>query len=194
MQLHQQSELDPKLAALISPKVGLIRQLDRPWRGVGEPNPPIVYHALLSHFDFREGKINERGAAGKGRTDIEAMTGAIGEAVERYCAYHVDTTLLTRARAQELAESVITPAECVLYSESQYSTPNFAWARWSPGQALAWIKVRELSDGQDVFAPAHLVYMGLTPDDPAENLCPSTSNGLAAGPSVDFALLLVCWN
>ena len=88
----EQSELDPKLAALISPRSGSF--VSSTGRGVASVNrnSAIVYHALLSHFDFREGKINERGAVGKGRTDIEAMTGAIGEAVERDRAYHVDTT------------------------------------------------------------------------------------------------------
>src|SRR5437660_1149528 len=78
-----------RLLELVSPKVGVIRSLTKVARGVEEPNPPVMYQAVLSHFDYRMAPQVERSAAGKGRTDSEAIRAALGEAVEHYCASHV---------------------------------------------------------------------------------------------------------
>ena len=89
-----------ELMQLVSPRVGLIRSLTRGARGPVEPNPPILYQAVLSHFDFRRAKLIERAAAGKGETENEAIGGAIGEAVERYCGSHLDVKVFRRANWQ----------------------------------------------------------------------------------------------
>src|ERR1044071_10423417 len=82
-----------RLLELVSPKVGLIRSLSHVARGADEPAPPIIYQATLAHFDYRKGQLSERINAGKGLTDGEAIRGAIGEAIEHYCASHVNPTL-----------------------------------------------------------------------------------------------------
>src|SRR5215210_6327057 len=79
-----------RLLELVSPKVGVIRSLSKVVRGAEEPNPPVMYQAVLSHFDYRMAPQMERSAAGKGRTDSEAIRAALGEAVEHYCASQVN--------------------------------------------------------------------------------------------------------
>ena len=64
-----------------------------------EPPLPIIYDSLLAHFDFKTGEDMERGACGKGLNETSAQIGAIGEAVEHYCASHSRLKLLRRARS-----------------------------------------------------------------------------------------------
>ena len=75
---------------LVSPKVGLVRDVSPQARGAEEPQPPYLYTATLSNFDFRVVDRQERLAGGKGRTPEAAMAAAVGEAAERYCAYQWD--------------------------------------------------------------------------------------------------------
>ena len=42
-----------RLMELVSPKVGVLRSLTKVVRGIEEPNPPILYQAVLSHFDYQ---------------------------------------------------------------------------------------------------------------------------------------------
>ena len=82
-----------RMLRMVDPRVGLVRSLSRVCRGMEEPNPPVVYHAVLSHFDLRKGEAVERSASGKGDTESEAMGGALGEAAERYCASLFDAEM-----------------------------------------------------------------------------------------------------
>ena len=76
--------------SFVSARVGLVRSLSPQARGDEEPEPPYLFTATLSNFDFRALDKQDRLAAGKGRTREAAMSAAIGEALERYCAYHWD--------------------------------------------------------------------------------------------------------
>ena len=190
---------------LVSPRVGLIRSLTRSPRGPIEPNPPIIYHALLSHFDFKRAKQSERIAAGKGASESEAIGSAIGEAVERYCASHVNQQALRHANWQEVASSAISPAECVLYSPHQYARKEFPFAEWKEATEIDWFSARELPSENEVLAPALLIYMGYRAKNFEGYICQSTSNGLAAGPDLHTAIrnglyelierdgFLICW-
>src|SRR5258706_9580917 len=101
MRLPRLSSEIARLLALVSPRCGIVRDVVAVARSVDEPIPPILYHATLSNFDFKKGNATDRAAAGKGLTEAEAIGGAIGEAVERYCASHVDSKKLRRARIME---------------------------------------------------------------------------------------------
>ena len=177
-----------RLLELVSPKVGVIRSLTKVARGVEEPNPPVMYQAVLSHFDYRMAPQVERSAAGKGRTDSEAIRAALGEAVEHYCASHVNKETTKLASREELPDAVA-PPECVLYSDAQYARQKFPYHRWQPQDALTWTPMLELPTQREVFAPAQLVYLNFTAQREEDFLTAITSNGLAAGPNLEFAIL-----
>ncbi len=177
-----------RLVELVSPKVGVLRSLTKFVRGVEEPNPPIIYQAVLSHFDYRMAPQGQRSAAGKGRTDSEAIRSALGEAIEHYCASHVDKEIMRIASWGELPEA-IAPPECVLYSDAQYARPRFPYHRWQSQDVLTWMPMRELPTGREVFAPAQQIYLDFTARREEDFLATITSNGLAAGPDLDFAIL-----
>lgn len=177
-----------ELRKLVSPRTGVIRSLSRISRGAEQPNPPVLYQAVLAHFDFIRSGPLERGASGKGETEAEAMAGAIGEAIEHYCAYHVNPDLLRMARRKDLSETAISPDEFVLYSDTQYKREGFPFQRPADSE-LAWIPAQELPDGNSVWVPASLVYLNYFPKPPEPQLCLGTSNGLAAGPNLEYAML-----
>jgi ribosomal protein S12 methylthiotransferase accessory factor len=176
------------LAGLVSPKSGIIRRMHRRIASADEPPIPIIYDSLLSNFDFRTGKELERGACGKGLTETAAQIGAIGEAVEHYCASHARVRLIRRARFSDL-DHAIAPPDFVLYSETQYERPRFRHVRWNPDADIGWLPVRELPGHTAVWIPSGLIYLNFTGQQEQDFLCPPTSSGSAAGPDLEHAVL-----
>jgi ribosomal protein S12 methylthiotransferase accessory factor len=183
---------------LVSPRVGIIRSVVTVRRGADEPVPPVICHATLSHFDFRSAPAGERVTAGKGLTEADAERSAIAEAIERYCAAQVDPRALRRATWHDLqaagpspdtpAANAIAPNEFVLYSPRQYASAQPPAVPWDPGTELTWVTGRELPERREVWLPASLVYLAIAPD-ARERLCPPSSSGLAAGSSLEMAVL-----
>ena len=115
-------ELIGPLADLVSARTGIIRSVSRAERGAEEPSQRVVYQAEVSHFDFRLADARDRTAAGKGATKEAAIRGAIGEAVERYCASQADPGLPFTAAWSQIAREAVAPAEFVLYSAGQHES------------------------------------------------------------------------
>lgn len=174
---------------LVSPRVGVVTQLIPQQRGADEPVPPYLYTATLAHFDFRAVERQERLNAGKGRTENEAKLSALGEAVERYSAFQWDSQRTYVATQSALKLRCISPDDCVLYSESQYAQPTWHYRRYDPTQETTWIEGHELPSGDRVALPASLVYLVHPLPRFEDYFTAITSNGLAAGPSLEAAIL-----
>ena len=181
--------MNERLRELVSPRVGLVREIAPQGRSADEPMPPYLYTATLSNFDFRVASKSDRMAAGKGMTRDEAIASAIGEATERYCAYHWDPQRTFLAKAGDIQTRYITPQDCVLYSDRQYKIFEWPHPRWTPERELAWLNGNDVLDGSTVALPASLVYLVFPPPRMEDYFAPSTSNGLAAGPSLAGAIL-----
>lgn len=221
-------DVERLVEALVSPRTGVIEHLARLHHGAAAPPNLVMYQALLSHFDFRKSELRERAGIGKGETAAEAIRGAIGEAIEQYCACQLPPDAIIEAPYADLAGHALDPAACVLYAESQYAQPDFPYHRFDPAVPLGWVRGQRLTgdardaeppgsatagggtagrrsppteraggDGgradQDVLIPAALVYMTYAGDRPEQEIVEVTSNGLAAGPSLEFALLRGLW-
>lgn len=189
MKSAELSRLVGPLADLVSPRTGIIRSVSRVQRGAEEPCPPMVYRAEVSHFDFRMAKAQDRAAAGKGATKEAAIRGAIGEAVERYCASQVDPDLPFTAAWSKISSQAVSPSDFVLYSPSQYESGRIPYHRWSPDDEITWVPARELPSNRVVFVPASVVYLQLPNGRREEALASPSSNGLAAGPDLEAAVL-----
>lgn len=177
-----------ELRGLISPKTGILRRLQRRLDTATEPPVPILYDGQLSNFDFKSASMSERGSCGKGTSEAAAQIGAIGEAVEHYCASHANIQQMRRAAFVEM-EDAIAPPEFVLYSESQYTRPGgFRWARWDPASETGWLPARELPGRNRVWVPAGMIYLNFSGEQPQDILCPPTSSGSAAGRDLDSAV------
>jgi ribosomal protein S12 methylthiotransferase accessory factor len=178
-----------RLMELVGPRVGLIRQVGPVQRGADHPRPPFIYHATLAHFDHRTAPASERESAGTGSTEAEAMGAAIGEALERYCAAHIDPQVTRQRSWSDMAVHAIAPPDCVLYSERQYARRDFPYHRWEPTAEVTWVPMRELPGGNEVFVPASLVYLRAPSLRREDHFTTNTSNGLAAGSDVESAIL-----
>jgi ribosomal protein S12 methylthiotransferase accessory factor len=174
---------------LVSPRVGLVSDLAPQIRGAEEPVPPFLYTATLAHFDFRFAEKHDRLAAGKGWTERQAMLSALGEAVERYAAYHWDPRRTFLAPWRAVGQAAISPADLVLYSDEQYGRSDWPYAPWTADQEVTWIRGVELPSRLEVALPASLVYLVYPTPRAEDYFAPATSNGLAAGPSLDAAIL-----
>lgn len=173
---------------LISSKVGVIRSIAPQLRGNDEPTPPYLYTATLANFDFRKVDKIERIGAGKGHTEAAAIASAVGEAIERYCAFQWDPARTFVAKWNKLP-AAIPPAEYVLYSDEQYKSLGWPYTRWHEELEVAWIHGVELPSGLPVAVPASLAYLVHPPPRGEDYFAPASSNGLAAGATLEAAIL-----
>ena len=176
------------LMELVSPRCGLMKAVSLRVKNADEPDLPIICDGLLSHFDFRKGEGIERGTSGKGATEEQAMLGAIGEAVERYCASHAPHGAMHRAAIADLDGDVVSPEELVLYSDAQYGRNYLPFSVWKPSNALLWVRVKELTTERPVWAPATFAFLSAPAiAEQQDYLCASTSSGFASGVDVAHA-------
>ncbi len=182
--------LNDGLMDFVSDRVGLIRSVTFPPRGADEPNPPVICQAILSHFDYRQAKLLDRTAGGKGWNKEQAMGSAIGEALERYCACSLDPKRVSHATSSELDDTFVNPDEFVLYSKTQYSARTCQYRPWNPQQKINWLLAHELGEKHaPVFVPATLVSMAPLPQGTDEFAPVANSNGMAAGAQLKSAVL-----
>jgi ribosomal protein S12 methylthiotransferase accessory factor len=166
---------------VVSPRTGILKSLALRPKSVDEPVLPVICEAGLSNFDFRTAQTVERVSCGKGLTEEDALLGAIGEALERYCAAHPGADL-RRAAYLELAQDAVPPCDLVLYSEAQYARETFPFWRWKPEDRILWTGVRDLADDAPVLAPAAFVYLNAISEHPQDYMLGVNSSGFAAGP------------
>jgi ribosomal protein S12 methylthiotransferase accessory factor len=179
------AEVDRLVAALVSRRCGVARDLGPQRRSSEEPCPPHLWTTTLAHYDFRAAPRAARLNAGKGRTEAEAKLSALGEAVERYSACHWDPRRVSVGRARSGA---ITPADCVLHTPAQHAA-GLPYPPWSPEVETSWIEGVDLASGAPVDLPAALAFL-VSPTPRAEDhVTAITSNGLAAGRDLTYAIL-----
>ena len=148
---------------------------------------PIVATAAPPHI-LEDGTLHRLPLGwGKGLTATAAILSAMGEAIERYSASCIDPDRVVLARPAELDGEFIDPRCGGLYTDAQYAGAGFPYVRFDADVAHPWIRGRWLSGGE-VWIPAALVSLRieLAPD---QLFCQGTSNGLAAGTSIEDASL-----
>jgi oxazoline/thiazoline synthase len=137
-------------------------------------------------------------AIGKGVTDCEARVGALGEAIERYCAVFQGDEPRLLASLEELEHSAIHPDRCTQFSQAQYDRreelnrhdgescpvpPPF-----DPAARIEWTPVWSPSHDERRYLPTGLLYSGY-PVAAERAFCPFDPSGGAAGSSLEDALL-----
>ncbi len=185
MNAQQRADAERLVGALVSRRCGLVSDIAPQTRGPDEPCPPHLWTATLAHYDFQNAARGDRLNAGKGRSEDEAKLSALGEAIERYSAYHWDDALV---RVGLAAENAITPADCVLHSQAQYAG-GLPYPQWTPEVQTSWIEGVELPSGEPVDLPAALVYLVSPTPRREDHVTAITSNGLAAGANLNDAIL-----
>jgi ribosomal protein S12 methylthiotransferase accessory factor len=177
------------LADVVSPYVGLVTALDEL---LPSPDDARLFHVVAAAAD-QAGTLGRHAAtpgqpgSAYGPDRARARTAAIAEAVERYSAAYVPHEQLVTASARELGPAAPAPESFALFAPEQYARPGFPFVPFTSVVRVRWVRGRRLADGADAWLPAQLVYLGLPEGEPA--IAYSTSNGLAAGPDREHALL-----
>jgi len=177
-----------RLDSVVSPFTGIVR-------GVEEvlAQPDDIRLTNLCCETGHSGPLVGHGSthlgAGSAPTRDAARAAAIAEAVERYSACDSDAAPVTVASAAELGTRAVAPRRYSLFSESQYRRTGFPYARFDTQTRIAWVEGITLADGEPVWLPAQLVYLGWTPRPGEARIGQPTSNGLACHATFEEAVL-----
>jgi ribosomal protein S12 methylthiotransferase accessory factor len=184
----------PRWRDLVSPHTGIIRAIDRFTKPYTEFALPVLWQAELTNFQLRKQQDDLRYGVGRGMTDEQAIFGAVGEAIERYCGGIVDRQQLIFSSYAELndaydtlSDRVVYPSAFFSFSDKQYSDPIFPFLAFDPATQTSWMAALALASNRQVLVPAFLVYFDWESDQPGDYVLPVTSNGMASGPSLEFA-------
>ena len=179
------TDFDGIAARSVSELCGLIRYLDVVPKPVQEPRQPFIVRAQLANVLFGQGEDAFVTCSGKGMTTTAARDGAIGEALERYASLTWTPDRVVRCARGEVPGVSLDPHELVLFAPED--AERLGHARYRDDVPLDWVPARSLLSGEEVWVPFQAVTLHGNRWPHRELLFAPTSNGFAAGPTVDFA-------
>jgi bacteriocin biosynthesis cyclodehydratase domain-containing protein len=189
-----------RVAHHVSPITGVVAAIESV---VADPNAPVQVYWALHNFGFvgeeqPERWLVRRRCTGKGMTAAQARTGALCEALERYSAIFRGNEMRHTARFSELGNCAIHPHACLQFSQSQYEAREernrgAAPSAWIPmpfdrDAPVEWSPLWSLTHKQFRYLPTAMCYFHY-PAAPGHDFCHADSNGLAAGGSLEDAVL-----
>ncbi|MFF4185588.1 TOMM precursor leader peptide-binding protein [Streptomyces sp. NPDC001691] len=197
--LTPQQLLD-RFGHLVDPVTGLVRGIVRNACG---PEFFNSFSAGLNPAAGTQGLGAIRGGlrascGGKGATEIQARVSALAEALERHSGHFEGGEATVRGSYRELSADALHPDMVQLYDERQYA----GRAEWNeahgPFQYVAdpfdeerptdWTPLWSVTEQRHKLLPTALLYYGV-PQAPGAFSCLATSNGTAAGGTVEDAVL-----
>jgi ribosomal protein S12 methylthiotransferase accessory factor len=185
----------------ISPVTGVVRDLvPSPWHNV----TPLRTYVAGHNFAFKSESLYFLKAglrnlsSGKGRTDAQARTSALCEALERYSGVYRGEEPRRRATFSELGDEAVHPNRCMLFSETQYREREHWLSRGSQFQmvpqpfddqaTLEWSPVYSSTEKRTKYLPTSYLYYGY-PYAADAFYAWADSNGNAAGTTCEDACL-----
>ncbi|MEY9876224.1 bacteriocin biosynthesis cyclodehydratase domain-containing protein [Streptacidiphilus sp. MAP12-33] len=183
----------------VDPLTGLVRQI---WRDPRGPEALNVYHAGHNLAVVRPDLASVRAglrmtSSGKGSTPLRARVSALAEALERHCGYLQGDEPVVRASYRRLGDQAVHPDTVQLYAGRQFADRE-RWnaangpfqhvaRRFAEDRTIEWTPVWSLT-GQRRLLPTALLYFG-GPNLAGRPYCQANSNGVAAGASLEDAIL-----
>jgi ribosomal protein S12 methylthiotransferase accessory factor len=186
----------------ISPLTGIVHAIAQ------EPvcGSPLIHNAVAAHYFpmFKDDPAvlqkNLRGrSGGKGVTAIEARASAVGEALERYSGvWQGDWEPNRRGSLKDLGDQAVGLDSLLLFSDTQYSNRH-DWNRklrsphqvvptpLAPDRLIDWTPAWSLTHDRMRYLPAAYCWYGHP--ELADMFCLADSNGCAAGPTLQHAIL-----
>ncbi|KUN85030.1 TOMM precursor leader peptide-binding protein [Streptomyces griseoruber] len=188
---------------LVDPVTGLVGEIRRDPRGpeflncfhagaqppwAPERPPPPLHTPLRSP------------GSGKGVTELHARVSALAEALERYSGYYQGDEPRRHGSYRELAPLAVHPDGVQLFDRRQFED-RVAWNRahgpfhqvtepFDEDAPLDWTPVWSLTERRRRLAPTSLLYYNAP--DAGTGFCRATSNGAAAGTSLEDAIVHGC--
>ncbi|MCC6590893.1 MAG: TOMM precursor leader peptide-binding protein [Bryobacterales bacterium] len=185
----------------ISPYTGIVNAVTPSmWHGAGPLRVYMAGHNFALKSDYlwflKDGLRTH--SSGKGRTDAQARTSALCEALERYSGVYRGDEIRVKSSFEQLGEDAIDPRRCMLFSERQYAEREKWLARRSRFQVVPlpfqekdpidWTPVWSLSAKRQRYLPTSYLFYNY-PAPPQQFYCWADSNGAAAGITLDEAML-----
>jgi oxazoline/thiazoline synthase len=176
---------------LVSPLTGIVHHVQRAPGDSGSLNVFIARHNFSGGMQTRPGR-----SLGKGVTAAQAQTGALCEALERYCGIFRGDEPRLRAAFHDLGDAVH-PNACLGISERQYRDRN-QWNAavprplWIPEpfdeqRETDWAPAWSLTHERKRHVAAALCYYGYRAE--GNDFAHADSNGAAAGSCLEDAVL-----
>lgn len=178
---------------LVSDRVGIVAKLEFQYM---QSNEPKVYWAHASPPNFYQGSPIHLEHHGFGISALpeRAIIKAVGECIERYCAFppdHRELVFGNPASARAICNAV-EPEQFALFSPAQYADPALPFDRPDSQRALHWTQGISLRSGEPMLVPASFVYIPYGPQytayPPEPRLAKPISTGLACGPTYSAAV------
>lgn len=186
---------------LISPLTGVIKGV---YPVPVSPSSPIRSYMAGHNFALKNDHLSflkdglRTNSSGKGKTDAQARTSALCEALERYSGTFRNEEECVLSSLDALGDLAVDPRSIMLYSERQYAERD-AWnARGARFQVvpqpfdetaqMSWSPVWSWTQERRRLIPTSLAYYNVN-EGPDTFFCWGDSNGAAAGGNLEDALL-----
>ncbi len=136
--------------------------------------------------------LNASKAGGGGESIETALAATIGETAERYCMLFYDKSTMVLASYQDVAQDAVAPDLLRLYSREQIEQWKGASRldNFANDSKIRWVWGYSLTTKQPRLVPASLVYLNYNFDDDEAAIGLNASSGLAAGLTVEEAILV----
>ncbi|MGW0389327.1 TOMM precursor leader peptide-binding protein [Streptomyces sp. NPDC003042] len=188
---------------LVDPVTGVVKEIRR------APGAPDFVNSYISGHNLAMEAASFAGLSsglralngGKGRTDEEARTSALCEAVERYSGTRHGDEPVVRDSLRGLGATALHPNACQLYDGRQYASRDYWNAQHSRFHYVStpfderrpteWTPVWSLTEGAQRLLPTSMLYFArgeTSAGGPQDGLW-ADSNGNAAGSSPEDALV-----
>jgi len=141
-------------------------------------------------------------SAGKGTTDIQAKTGALCEAIERYCGLFQGDEPVKTAPFNKIKDKAILPNDCMNYSDNQYKNRDFINKNahhfqivpeiFDEEATVEWSPVWSLTKEEYRYIITSYCYYGYH-DPKGYFFAWPNSNGCASGNTLEEAILQACF-
>jgi oxazoline/thiazoline synthase len=190
-----------RYAHLVSPVTGVVSAVGAsPWNSRSPLRSYAAGHnSALANDSLQIAVDNLRMySAGKGRTESQARTSALCEALERASGVYTGDEVAVRGTLAGFGDEAVDPRTCMLFSERQYRERDQWLARGSgfqivpfrfdPDLSLDWSPVWSLTQGRVRYLPTSYLYYGY-PRDEERFVALADSNGCAAGATLVEACL-----
>jgi bacteriocin biosynthesis cyclodehydratase domain-containing protein len=190
-----------RYAHLVSPVTGVVSAvLPSPWNSQSPLRSYTAGHngALASDTLQIAGDSLRMHSSGKGRSDGQARTSALCEALERASGVYTGDEPGVHDTLTGLGDPAVDPRDCMLFSDRQYrerdrwlaSGSGFQVVPWpfEPDMPLDWSPVWSLTQDRIRYLPTSYLYYGY-PHDDERFVASADSNGNAAGATLAEACL-----
>jgi ribosomal protein S12 methylthiotransferase accessory factor len=173
---------------LISKRTGIISAVDFEDLASGEPSFYLARSTPASNVVLNGMKTMNQGTAAS-IDPKRAIMKAVGESIERYCPAHFKYEDFVLATYNDLDCEAVHPGNFALFSDKQYSEPDFPFTRLTDDTPLRWVSAYSITQDQPILVPASFVhipyYFDPLHEAPSHN---PISTGLACGSNLAPAI------